>query len=239
MDDQAAGRAARREAVQPSLWDRLVDDLPGLAAEIDALGRELGEAVGGGDELGRLVGGGARAVEQRADLPDMVRKRLHLLIARNEERRRLEERGIVVTTAVLREAVRRDIEALFNVERLEARFLVTDAEAQQMVQPADLLADFSAVRRSVLNFGVPAFAGRTGSDFDKEKLARDLREVLAVFEPRLRRETIRVGVRFGVDAGVRIDIDATLMTVPVPERLRLSTRIDLDTGSATTELRDA
>lgn len=238
MGDQTADRAARREAVQPSLWDRLVDDLPGLTAEVDALGRELAEAVGGENELGRLVGGGARAVEQRADLPEVLRKRLHLLIARHQERRRLEERGIVVTTAVLREAVRRDIEALFNVERLEARFLLTDTEAQQTVQPAELLADFPAVRRSVLNFGVPAFAGRTGSDFDKEKLARDLREVLAVFEPRLRRETIRVSVRFGVEAGVRIDIDATLMTVPVPERLRLSTRIDLDTGSATTELRE-
>ena len=26
---------ARREAIQPSLWDRLINDLPGLMSEID------------------------------------------------------------------------------------------------------------------------------------------------------------------------------------------------------------
>ena len=239
MNEHPADPAARREAVQPSLWDRLVDDLPALNAEIAALDHELAEQVGGRAELDRLLEVGPRAVEQRADLPDAVRKRLHLMIAKGEERRRLEERGIVVGHAALREAVRRDIEALFNVERLEARFLLTETEARTHEAPADLLADFPAVRRSVLNYGVPSFAGRTGSDFDKDVLAKDLREVLAVFEPRLKRETIRVAVRFGVEVGVRIDIDATLMTVPVPERLRLSTSIDLDTGSATTELKEA
>ena len=239
MNEHPADPAARREAVQPSLWDRLVDDLPGLTAEIAALGQELEELVGGREELDRLLQAGPRAVEQRADLPDAGRRRLHLMIAKDEERRRLEERGIVVGHTALREAVRRDIEALFNVERLEARFLLTEAESRTHMAPADLLADFPAVRRSVLNYGVPSFAGRTGTDFDKDVLAKDLREVLAVFEPRLKRETIRVRVRFGVEVGVRIDIDATLMTVPVPERLRLSTSIDLDTGSATTELKEA
>jgi type VI secretion system protein ImpF len=239
MNEYPADPAARREAVQPSLWDRLVDDLPGLNAEIDALRHEMAEALGGRAELDKLVEGGARAVERRSDLPPQVRKRLHMLIAKGVEQRRLEERGIVVSTAVLREAVRRDIEALFNVERLEARYLLTEAEERRTVAPADILADFPAVRKSVLNFGVPAFAGRTGTDFDKDALAKELREVLAVFEPRLKRETIRVGIQFGVEVGLRIDIDATLMTVPVPERLRLSTTIDLDTGSAATELKEA
>ena len=239
MSEHLADPAARREAVQPSLWDRLVDDLPGLVAEVDALGHELAEAVGGRGELDLLVEGGPRAVERRADLPVPVRRRLQMLIAKGEERRRLEERGIFVSSTDLREAVRRDIEALFNTERLEARFLLTEAEARRTVAPADLLADFPGVRKSVVNYGVPAFAGRTGTDFDKENLARELRELLAVFEPRLKRETIRVKIQFGTGAGLRIDIDATLMTVPVPERLRLLTSIDLDTGSAATEIEDA
>ena len=44
---QGAGTArARREAVQPSLWDRLVNDLPGLASEIDGLRSALADQLG-------------------------------------------------------------------------------------------------------------------------------------------------------------------------------------------------
>ncbi|TIX85633.1 MAG: type VI secretion system baseplate subunit TssE, partial [Mesorhizobium sp.] len=32
---------AKREAVQPSLWDRLVNDLPGVTSEIDGLRQTL------------------------------------------------------------------------------------------------------------------------------------------------------------------------------------------------------
>ena len=35
-------RAPKREAVQPSLWDRLVNDLPGLTSEIDGLRQRAG-----------------------------------------------------------------------------------------------------------------------------------------------------------------------------------------------------
>ena len=37
---------SRREAVQPSLWDRLVDDLPGLVSETEIRRAELGAEVG-------------------------------------------------------------------------------------------------------------------------------------------------------------------------------------------------
>ena len=39
------------------------------------------------------------------------------------QRAELETRGVVVSGRVLREAVRRDIEALFNTERFESLFL--------------------------------------------------------------------------------------------------------------------
>lgn len=236
---QGVDPASRREAVQPSLWDRLVDDLPGLHAEIRALEHELAQAVGGQNALKQLLDGGARAVEKRTDLTEVVRKRLHLLIGKAADRRRLEERGIVVTNAVLREAVRRDIEALFNVERLEAEYDLTDAEMRRAEMPKAVLADFPEVRSSVLNYGVPSFAGRVESDFDKDRLSRQLREVLAVFEPRLKRDTIRVKAWFGKSEGLRIDIEGVLMVMPVPERLRLCTTIDLDSGAASTVLEDA
>ena len=84
----------------------------------------------------------------------------------------------------------------------------------------------------------PSFSGRRGSDFDKDALAHELKEVLAIFEPRLQRDSIRVMVSTSDKTGLRIEIDALLMLTPVPERLRLSTRIDLDSGVAMTRMEE-
>ena len=230
--------ASRREAVQPSLWDRLEDDLPGLRAETDALRSALGEEIGA-ERVDRLLAGGAREVEREPSLGEAARARLHRLVSQAAQRRRIEEAGIVVTPERLREAVRRDIEVLFNTGRLGADLLLTDAERRAHETPAEQLADFPHVRSCVLNYGVPSFAGRTASDFDREVLARELRDVLEIFEPRLKPGTVRVQVRFGDRAGMRVDVDAVLMMAPVPERLRLSTRIDLDDGRAETQLEAA
>jgi type VI secretion system protein ImpF len=104
--------------------------------------------------------------------------------------------------------------------------------------PEDRLADFPEVRSSVLNFGVPAFSGRKGNDFNKELLARELRKVLARFEPRLKKETIKVEVKIEEKKGMRIEIDGVLLLSPVPERLRLSTMINLESGNASTTVED-
>ena len=236
MADRAELKS-RREAVQPSLWDRLVDDLPGLLAETGQQTAELVKEIGK-ERLEQILEGGSRAVEKATDLDEDLRKRLHRLIAQTAKRRHLETSGIVVTADVLREAVRRDIEMLFNIERLEAQPMFSELERAQRESPAELLADFPQVRSSVVNFGVPSFAGKTGDDFDRDRLARELRNVLAVYEPRLKRDTIKVRVKTSKKTGLRIDIDGVLMLSPVPERLRLSTTIDLDNGSATTALED-
>ena len=86
----------------------------------------------------------------------------------------------------------------------------------------------------MLNYGVPSFSGRGAKDFDLDALARELREVIAVFEPRLKRDTIRVKADTGDAAGMRISIEGTLMLSPIAERLRLSTTINLDNGRAST-----
>ncbi len=52
-------------------------------------------------------------------------------------------------------------------------------------------------------------------------------------------DTIRVKVAQGDRTGMRIEVDAMLMLSPVPERLRLSTMIDLDNGRATTAVEEA
>ncbi len=233
MSEFTTNGTARSEAVQPSLWDRLIDDLPGTMAEIVALREDLTEILGEAEVI-KIMGGGATALRRRTDLDEPTKKLAHTLIQRETLRARIEADGVVVTSDVLREAVRRDIEMLFNVERLEADYLLTDSELRRTTTPGTLLADFPEVRRSVVNFGMPSFSGRKGSDFDKDALAREIKSVLTVFEPRLRADTIKVNVRFAEKVGMLVSIDALLMLSPVPERLKLSTAIDLDNGRATT-----
>jgi type VI secretion system protein ImpF len=238
MVDGSPTPQSRTEAVQPSLWDRLVDDLPGIVSETDRKRADLVAKIGAA-KVDSVLAGAARAVEADADFDADTRRELHHFLSQMARRAFLEERGIIVNSSVLREAVRRDIEALFNVERFESGLQLTDTELNGFETPQDLIADFPHVRRSVLNYGVPSFSGRSMSDFDLAALAKELREVIAVFEPRLKRDTIRVKVAQGDRTGMKIEVDAMLMLSPVPERLRLSTMIDLDSGRATTAVEDA
>ena len=229
---------ATREAIQPSLWDRLVNDLPGLSSEIKQLQQALRNDMNG-DRLDALVAGGIRQIEAATDISAEQKKSLHRLFLLERRRAELESRGVVVSTDVLREAVRRDIEALFNAQRFESSPLLTDFEADQAHDNPPSLEDFPQVRRSVVNYGVPPFSGRSSRDFDRDELAKEIRSVLAAFEPRLKESATKVTVSLGDRAtGLRIDIDALLLTSPAPERLRLRTVLDLENGSARTELKD-
>ena len=234
MSDAVTNSTALKEAVQPSLWDRLVDDLPGVVAEMESLKEALIEATGCAGKVDQIVEEGMAALRRRTDLDEKAMRLAQSLVLRAEERGRIEARGVVVTSDTLREAVRRDIEMLFNVERLASHYLLTEREERTLISPDDILAEYPEVRTSVLNFGVPAFSGRKGSDFDKDTLSREIRDVLIAFEPRLRKDSIKVQVRYAETLGMRVDIDAILLLSPVPERLRLSTTIDLESGRAST-----
>ncbi len=229
---------AKREAVQPSLWDRLVNDLPGLGSEIDSLANTLRDELGA-ERLVALLAGGLRAIEADPDLSPEQKRRLSRLIAQNRHRAELESRGVVVSARVLREAVRRDIEALFNTERYESMPLLSDLEREQAPDTPVALDDFPEVRRSVVNYGVPSFSGRSSRDFDRELLAREIRAVLATFEPRLRDSETKVTVNLGDKTGLKIEIEAVLIMTPTPERLLLRTTINLENGLARTDFKEA
>lgn len=230
---------ARREAVQPSLWDRLVNDLPGVASEIEGLRLALDSELGV-ERVDALLAAGAQAIDAEAGLmPEQIR-RLRRLLAQQHHRLELETRSIVVSPAVLREAVRRDIEALFNTERFESSPLVADHEMEQIDESLPDLDDFPEVRRSVVNFGVPSFSGRSARDFDHDLLAAEIQNILATFEPRLKKDATTVEVTLNEKGtGLTIEIDAVLIMTPSPERLKLRTNINLDNGAAVTELRTA
>lgn len=239
MADLTGNPQATREAVQPSLWDRLINDLPGVDSEIGGQRRAL-EAEIGADRLAALLAGGLRAIDGAADLAEDARRRLRRVLALESRRADLDARGIVVSPSVLREAVRRDIEALFNTERFESVPMLTEAERAANPDDPPSLADFPEVRRSVVNYGVPSFSGRSSRDFDREALAREIQSILATFEPRLKASATKVTVATADrNVGLRIEIDALLIMSPAPERLRLRTMIDLDNGRARTEMREA
>lgn len=235
---RAAPGAARREALQPSLWDRLIDDLPGLESEIQAM-RDTASADIGADKVDTLLSGSARLIDADPELTPEQKKRLHQLAFQYRRRAELQHLGIVVSNRVLREAVRRDIEALFNTERYESIPMMADWEAEHFTDNVQDLADFPEVRRSVVNYGVPSFSGRSSRDFDREALAKEIRAVLTTFEPRLKDGATKVEVTLGdKTGGLKIEIDAVLVTNPTPERLRLRTTVNLDNGKAQTEVRD-
>ncbi|HWK66942.1 MAG TPA: type VI secretion system baseplate subunit TssE [Rhizobiaceae bacterium] len=235
MSKPGGNTRATREAVQPSLWDRLVNDLPGLTSEInglrDALLDELGEA-----RLEEVLSASMRGIDSDKTLSDDQKRRIHRLILQNRHRAELESRGVVVSASVLREAVRRDIEALFNTERFQSTPLLSTAEEELIGDSPVSLDGFPEVRRSVVNYGVPSFSGRSSRDFDRESLAREIRVILAAFEPRLKESATKVEVTLAdKNVGLTIEIDSVLIMTPVPERLRLRTTIDLDNGLARTD----
>jgi type VI secretion system protein ImpF len=236
---QSAGSPrAKREALQPSLWDRLVNDLPGVTSEIEGLRAALLEELGS-ERLDAFLQGDTRRIDGDAELTSDQKLRLHRLAFQNRHRAELESRGVVVSARILREAVRRDIEALFNTERFESTPLLSDMEAEQTEDNPPSLDDFPEVRRSVVNYGVPSFSGRSSRDFDRETLTREIRAILATFEPRLKESATKVSVSLGdTSVGLKIEIDAVLIMTPTPERMRLRTTINLDNGMARTEFRD-
>ncbi|TJW20467.1 MAG: type VI secretion system baseplate subunit TssE, partial [Mesorhizobium sp.] len=61
-DKLTGSSRAKREAVQPSLWDRLVNDLPGVTSEIDGLRQALQDELGA-DRLDTLLAGSTRLID--------------------------------------------------------------------------------------------------------------------------------------------------------------------------------
>lgn len=126
----------------------------------------------------------------------------------------------ILSKSRMRQSVLRDLAWLFNATRLEA---VAD------------LAKVPQVRRSVLNFGLPALSGRTASSLDVTDLARAVREAILTFEPRILPATLQI--RTLLEGGdldhhnvIGVEIQGHLWAQPVPLELLVRTEIDLETG---------
>jgi type VI secretion system protein ImpF len=120
----------------------------------------------------------------------------------------------VMSKAQLRQAVLRDLGALFNA-----------------VQPLGTAGDaYPGVAASVLNFGLPALSGQLASRLDVSVLERAIRQAIVRYEPRILAESLQV-------RAVEFEIRGHLWSQPVPLEILLRTQVDLEAGQV--EVRDA
>ena len=120
------------------------------------------------------------------------------------------------STSRLREAVLRDMNWLFNA-----------------TQSSDDLSDYPEIRRSVLNYGLPAVSGRPASSLDLTDLARALREALLFFEPRLVPHTVRVFAEPNSENShnvISFRMEGQLWAQPIPLEIYMRTDMDLESG---------
>lgn len=131
----------------------------------------------------------------------------------------------VMSKAQLRQAVLRDLSALFNT-----------------VQPLGAAADaYPQVGASVLNFGLPALSGQLASRLDVGVLERTIRQAILRYEPRILADSLQVRAVepssvLDTHNVIEFEISGHLWSQPVPLEILLRTQMDLEAGQV--EVRD-
>jgi type VI secretion system protein ImpF len=134
-----------------------------------------------------------------------------------------------LSMAQLRQAVLRDLAWLLNATNLAS------------------LEDLSATplaAKSTLNYGIPGFAGKIESTSRIVALERELAETIETYEPRIRKETLRLRSRGsqmnGTNSAIVFEIECEIWAQPTPQQLFLETAIEVETRLAVvTELKGA
>jgi len=120
----------------------------------------------------------------------------------------------------LRHSVLRDLAWLLNTTAMES---LVDLEKHPIV------------KRSVLNFGIPALAGTSLSGADIPAIERKVRQAILDFEPRILAESVKVRVAASDMMNLKamtFTIEGDLWAQPLPLHLYIRSEIDLDTGYA-------
>ncbi len=132
----------------------------------------------------------------------------------------------VMSKAQLRQAVLRDLGALFNA-----------------VQPLGAEADaYPMLADSVLNYGLPPLSGQLASRLDVSVLERAIRQAIVRFEPRILPDSLHVRALEATSVldthnVIEFEIRGHLWSQPVPLEILLRTQLDLEAGQV--EVRDA
>lgn len=119
----------------------------------------------------------------------------------------------------IKSCVKRDLEWLFN--------------AIQYV-PNQELDELPETARSVINFGIPDFSGKTVSGLDIAQLERLLLQAIIDFEPRIIRKTLTVkviGDQNKKEHNVFVfEIEGEICAKPLPLRLHLRTELEFESS---------
>jgi type VI secretion system protein ImpF len=135
----------------------------------------------------------------------------------------------VLSRQVLRAAVLRDLTWLFNTTRPEPE------PASLRRSELEAWSRHPHARNSVLNFGLPAFAGTTKSTLDRNAMAAAITQAIATFEPRIDAKSLVVDIRIGSKAqynALQLSIRGTMWSQPMPLEMMVAAEVDLETGYA-------
>jgi type VI secretion system protein ImpF len=131
----------------------------------------------------------------------------------------------VMSKTQLRQAVLRDLGALFNA-----------------VQPLGAAAEEDPqLAGCVLNFGLPPLSGQLASKLDISVLEAQIRQAIVRFEPRILPDTLAVRALEATSVldthnVIEFEIRGHLWSQPVPLEILLRTQLDLEAGQV--EVRD-
>jgi type VI secretion system protein ImpF len=123
----------------------------------------------------------------------------------------------VISLQRYKRGVLRDLEWLFN------------ASAHLPEEGQLRLSNFPEAAHSVINYGTRQLCGLIAPNM--EELEHQLSEALQLFEPRLLRHTLNV--KATIDRHIiSFEMYGELWANPIPEKLFLRTKIDLETGQS-------
>ncbi len=135
----------------------------------------------------------------------------------------------IISLPRLRASILRDLSWLLNAVHFES---------------TQDLTDYPNVANSVLNYGIPSFAGSSTAELSISEAERRVRDAILRFEPRLIASSLKVSFlkeSLYVDAhnSIGLEIEAELWAQPVPLRMFMKTEFDLEVGAVrVTEVSD-
>jgi len=159
---------------------------------------------------------------------DPLYKRIHpCLLDRlqdDDAASKVESRGSrVISTQTYRTGVLRDLSWLFSTS---AHLPVEGTKPGTEFR----ISNFPEAERSVLNYGIRHLFGLTAPDMTA--LEESLYNAIAIFEPRIIKDTLRVRA-FMINQIVNFEISGDLWANPIPEKLYIKTQIDIEAGANT------